>query len=83
MTNFPSRCEDERYDLEMAIERNSSTLKALRPIQDELARMTPEEKATYTLPSHLLSPVHCRMIERVYGYKRCNLSFDMLKPFCS
>lgn len=61
------RCEDERYDFEMAIERNISALKVLHPIQDRLMSMTPEEKNSYTLPEGYLSPVHCRIIERIYG----------------
>ncbi|GMH41270.1 hypothetical protein BSKO_09180 [Bryopsis sp. KO-2023] len=63
------RCEDERYDLEMAIERNTSAMKALGPIQDRLANLSPEERANYSLPEGSLNPVHCRIIERIYSDK--------------
>mmetsp|Transcript_36011 Transcript_36011/g.80148 ORF Transcript_36011/g.80148 Transcript_36011/m.80148 type:complete len:1160 (+) Transcript_36011:163-3642(+) len=61
------RCEDDRYEFEMCIETNASTLKSLRPLAERLAGMTPEERSSFRLEDGMLSPVHFRSIERLYG----------------
>ncbi|CAD7696877.1 unnamed protein product [Ostreobium quekettii] len=72
------RCEDERFDLEMAIERNASAIRRLKPVHDRLEAMSSEEKANFVCPEGLLSPVHNRIIERIYGDQGKNV-LDLLK----
>ncbi|KAG2499920.1 hypothetical protein HYH03_002207 [Edaphochlamys debaryana] len=61
------RCEDDRYEFEMAIERNMATLKRLKPLAQRIATMNPEERALFRLDDAVLGPVHWRSIERLYA----------------
>ncbi|GFR40981.1 hypothetical protein Agub_g1646 [Astrephomene gubernaculifera] len=61
------RCEDDRYDFEMAIERNVACIKRLKPLAQKIATMTPEERATFRMDENLLGPLHWRSIERLYA----------------
>ncbi|GIL73116.1 hypothetical protein Vretimale_4724 [Volvox reticuliferus] len=61
------RCEDDRYEFEMAIERNVATMKRLKPIAQKIATMTPEERASFKFDDSILGPVHWRSIERLYA----------------
>ncbi|KXZ56798.1 hypothetical protein GPECTOR_1g719 [Gonium pectorale] len=61
------RCEDDRYDFEMAIERNVAAMKRLKPVAERLAAMTDEERAKFKFDTKLLGPVHWRSIENMYG----------------
>ncbi|CAD7699293.1 unnamed protein product [Ostreobium quekettii] len=72
------RCEDERFDLEMAIERNASAIRRLQPVHDSLEAMTPEEKSNFVTPEGLFSPIHNRIIEKIYGDQGKNV-LDLLK----
>lgn len=72
------RCEDERYDLEMAIERNVSAMKTLLPVHEKLEAMTSDEKSNFVLPDGLLKPIHCKIIERIYGDQGKNV-LDLLR----
>ncbi|KAI8473859.1 MAG: hypothetical protein J3K34DRAFT_391529 [Monoraphidium minutum] len=61
------RCEDDRYELDMAIIQNTATIDALKPFADRLAAMPPDERAAARLPEGLMRAVHLRAIERIYG----------------
>lgn len=61
------RCEDDRYELDMCIETNSSALRALRPLADRIAQLSGEDKANFRLSDDALSPIHYRAVERIYG----------------
>ncbi|KAG2448373.1 hypothetical protein HYH02_006955 [Chlamydomonas schloesseri] len=61
------RCEDDRYEFEMAIERNMACLKRLKPLALAIQKMSPEERAAFKLDEMLLGPVHWRSIERLYA----------------
>jgi histone deacetylase complex regulatory component SIN3 len=61
------RCEDDRYELDMCIETNSSTIKKLLPLKEMFDKMGVEERANYRLEENSLSPIHYRAIERIYG----------------
>eukprot|EP00210_Caulerpa_lentillifera_P005549 g5308.t1 len=63
------RAEDERYDLELAIDRTRSTIDALLPIQEHIDSLTQDERATYTLPPMTLRSFHVRTIEKIYSEK--------------
>ncbi len=34
------RCEDDRYELDIYIETNKSTIRALKPLKDQIERLT-------------------------------------------
>ena len=63
------KCEDERYELDMLIETNSSCILALEEIALTISKMTGDEKLKCQIKedSNQLSAVHKRSIERVYG----------------
>ncbi|EFJ52117.1 hypothetical protein VOLCADRAFT_56211 [Volvox carteri f. nagariensis] len=61
------RCEDDRYEFEMAIERNVATMKRLKPIAQKIATMAPEERVVFKFDESILGPVHWRSIERLYA----------------
>ncbi|KAH9636584.1 hypothetical protein HF086_002658 [Spodoptera exigua] len=66
------RCEDERFELDVVIETNASTIRVLEGVQKKLARMTPEDAAKYRLDDCLggHSPtIHQRALRRIYGDK--------------
>jgi hypothetical protein len=39
----------------------------LRPIAEQLARLSAEERTVYRLPEDALGAIHFRAIERIYG----------------
>jgi len=69
------RVEEERYELDMAIERNHSTMKQLEPLAEEaLALKNGEERdgqpigrLQYKLKQRSLNAIHVGAIARVYG----------------
>ena len=69
------RVEDEMAEVDMAIERNASAMRALRPIRDEAASLTEQEerdgmpigRLQYKLKLGSLNSVHIGAIARVYG----------------
>jgi paired amphipathic helix protein Sin3a len=71
------RCEDERFEIDMAVEANASTLHRLLPICEEICALAREEMDTdgglggkrfqYTLDPTILSVHHCNSIRRIYG----------------
>nr|XP_049700906.1 paired amphipathic helix protein Sin3b isoform X3 [Helicoverpa armigera] len=66
------RCEDERFELDVVIETNASTIRVLEGVQKKLSRMTAEDAAKYRLDECLggHSPtIHQRALRRIYGDK--------------
>lgn len=66
------RCEDERFELDVVIETNASTIRVLEGVQKKMNRMNPEDVARYRLDECLggSSPVlHQRALKRIYGDK--------------
>ena len=61
------RCEDDRYELDMVIESNASAIRHIRPLCEEIMKMSPEEKNNYRIPDHGLTPLHFRCIQKIYG----------------
>jgi hypothetical protein len=39
----------------------------LRPIAEQLSRMSAEDRAMYRLPEDALGAIHFRAVERIYG----------------
>ncbi|KAK4884156.1 hypothetical protein RN001_000427 [Aquatica leii] len=66
------RCEDERFELDVVIETNASTIRVLEGVQKKLGRMNPEEISRFRLDDCLggNSPIlHQRALKRIYGDK--------------
>ena len=61
------RCEDDRYELDMVIESNSSAIRHIRPLCEDIMKMSPEEKNNYRVPDQSLTPLHYRCIQKIYG----------------
>lgn len=73
---FIYRCEDERFELDVVIETNSSTIRVLEGVQKKLSRMSPEEVARFRLDDCLggTSPtIHQRALRRIYGEKASDI----------
>lgn len=66
------RCEDERFELDVVIETNSSTIRVLEGVHKKMTRMSQEELTKFRLDDCLggTSPtIHQRALRRVYGDK--------------
>ena len=66
---FLFRCEDDRFELDMAIERNASTIRALQPLAEAIQALpeNSEERASYRPPHGGIGPIHMRSIMLLYG----------------
>ncbi|XP_050558448.1 paired amphipathic helix protein Sin3b isoform X2 [Spodoptera frugiperda] len=76
------RCEDERFELDVVIETNASTIRVLEGVQKKLARMTTEDAAKYRLDDCLggHSPtIHQRALRRIYGDKAVDIIAGLKK----
>jgi len=70
-----ARIEDEMYEVDMAIERNSCAMRLLEPIAEEAMRLRQQEekdgqpigRLQYALPPRTLNSIHIGAIARVYG----------------
>ncbi|KAL7466481.1 hypothetical protein ACHAXS_006776 [Conticribra weissflogii] len=70
-----TRIEDEMYEVDMAIERNSCAMRQLEPISEEATRLRQQEekdgqpigRLQYSLPPRTLNSIHIGAIARVYG----------------
>jgi len=75
------RCEDERFELDVVIETNTSTIRILEAVQKKMGRMSQEELQKFKLDDCLggSSPtIHQRAIKRIYGDKAVDI-IDGLK----
>lgn len=66
------RTEDERFELDVVIETNSTTIRVLEGVQKKITRMSPEEVSRYRLDDCLggSSPtIQQRALKRLYGDK--------------
>lgn len=78
---YISKCEDERFELDVVIETNLATIRVLESVQKRLHRMTPDEKQRFKLDECLggtSATIHQRAIRRIYGDKAPEL-IDGLK----
>lgn len=70
------RCEDERFELDVVIESNNATIKALESVLKKISRFSAEELTKFKLDDCLggYSPtIHVRALRRVYGDKAHDL----------
>ncbi|KAK9806462.1 hypothetical protein WJX73_010057 [Symbiochloris irregularis] len=63
------RCEDDRFELDMAIERNASTIRALQPLVEAIQALPEgsDERVSYRPPPQAISPIHMRSIVSLYA----------------
>ncbi|XP_057693944.1 paired amphipathic helix protein Sin3a-like [Corythoichthys intestinalis] len=64
------RCEDERFELDVVLETNLATIRALESVQQRLSRMSAEEQLRFKLDSTLggsSEVIHRKAIQRIYG----------------
>lgn len=70
------RCEDERYELDLIIETNLSTIRVLESVQRKMEIMSPEEKSNLKLDDTLGGSshvIHINSIRRIYGENSVNV----------
>ncbi|XP_041988654.1 paired amphipathic helix protein Sin3a isoform X2 [Aricia agestis] len=76
------RCEDERFELDVVIETNASTIRVLEGVAKKLSRMTAEDAAKFRLDDCLggASPtIHQRALRRIYGDKAVDIIAGLKK----
>lgn len=69
------RIEEERYEIDMAIERNVQALRQIEPLAEEVQALKDQEekdgqpigRLQYRLNRHTLNSVHTNSIARLYG----------------
>ncbi|KAL5289727.1 SIN3A family protein [Megaselia abdita] len=70
------RTEDERFELDVVIETNNTTIRVLEGVQKKISRMSPEEVTRYRLDDCLggSSPtIQQRALKRLYGDKAADI----------
>ncbi|XP_071390370.1 paired amphipathic helix protein Sin3a-like [Centroberyx affinis] len=66
------RCEDERFELDVVLETNLATIRALETVQRRLSRMSAEEQLRFRLDNTMggcSEVIHRKAIQRIYGDK--------------
>ncbi|XP_035991900.1 paired amphipathic helix protein Sin3a [Fundulus heteroclitus] len=66
------RCEDERFELDIVLENNLATIRALETVQRRLSRMSAEEQLRFRLDNTMggsSEVIHRKAIQRIYGEK--------------
>ena len=61
------RCEDDRFELDMAIECSLSAVKALRDVVNEIAGLDADGRERYRLDRGKVLSIHFRMVQKIYG----------------
>ena len=61
------RAEDDRFELDMVIECNASTIQRMQPLAEQLMAMEPEERSNFHIPEGALGPIHYRSVQKIYG----------------
>ncbi|RKP34752.1 hypothetical protein BJ085DRAFT_15119 [Dimargaris cristalligena] len=75
------KCEEERYDFDLNIDSNLSTIALLEPIARQIEQLSPEERAKYRVPVSMFGESHAiyrRMLKKVYGAERGLEVIDLL-----
>lgn len=66
------KCEDERFEMDLILEYNLSTIAVLDPISKRIERMTSEERESFRLDHRLNGTsevIYKKAIKRIYGDK--------------
>jgi len=69
------KCEDERYEIDMVIDQNNSTIRILEPLAEEIKAIVDVEskedgnyaRFQYRLDKRTFGKVHLNAISRIYG----------------
>lgn len=61
------RCEDDRFELDMAIECSESAVQALANAAEDIARLDADGRERYRLDKGMVKPIHYRMVQKIYG----------------
>jgi paired amphipathic helix protein Sin3a len=61
------RCEDDRFELDMAIECSQSAVKALTQVVKDVADMDAEARERFRLDKSKILSIHFRMVHKIYG----------------
>lgn len=66
------RCEDERYEIDMVIDNNAAAIRALEPLDAEIAALRAASAGSnvewqFRLDRRSLGVLHLKAIARVYG----------------
>ena len=61
------RCEDDRFELDMAIECSQSAVRALSDVVMEIATLDAEGRERYRLDRNKVLSIHFRMVQKIYG----------------
>ena len=61
------RCEDDRFELDMAIECSQSAVRALTAVAEEISKLDAEGKERYRLDKDRVLSIHFRMVQKIYG----------------
>eukprot|EP01134_Creolimax_fragrantissima_P007919 CFRG7919T1 len=64
------KCEDERYELDMLLEMNASTLQVLEKVEDRISKMSAEEGDRFRLDGRLggqSTTIHYTSLKRLYA----------------
>ncbi|KAI9764977.1 MAG: Transcriptional regulatory protein sin3 [Geoglossum simile] len=75
------KIEEERHDYDHNIEANLRTIQLLEPIAQKIAGMSPEERATFTLPPGLhgqSQAIYQRVVKKIYDRERGQRVIDDL-----
>ncbi|XP_077569467.1 paired amphipathic helix protein Sin3a-like [Stigmatopora nigra] len=76
------RCEDERFELDVVLETNLATIRALESVQQRLSRMSAEEQLRFKLDSTLggsSEVIHRKAIQRIYGDRALDIMEGLKK----
>lgn len=63
------KLEDDRYELDLMIESNLSTIKFLEDIKVQMDTMTHEERRAFKINESEVSVIHINAIKKIYGHK--------------
>ena len=61
------RCEDDRFELDMALECSRSAVRALTEAAAELSQLDTEGKERYRLDREKVKSIHYRIVQKIYG----------------
>jgi paired amphipathic helix protein Sin3a len=61
------RCEDDRYEFEMCIECNASSIRIMKPLAVKIQAMNTEERHIFRVEDCNFTPVHYKAVDTLYG----------------
>ena len=61
------RCEDDRFEMDMAMECCRSAIRAFTKVSEEIHAMSSEQKESFRLTPDRIGPIHYRIVQKIYG----------------